>query len=260
MGSPHVSWDAALTLYFTVGKTILLKSLVHFQSSLIIFIYVFFIPVIFIFPFLPHLSLCWYLDKLESCATHSTDCFHWNILVWRRTHAHIFFQCTLTLDSIGNKSVICSKLLIVPVFPVIILLWNLWALISKDLLIMKMFCVRVTRHGAQLGIRRCLIGKNFNARTSQGDLKLQFLLAPNIKQVPWQQAVLPSWWITLSRESELVIIWHINSVYVLSCVGICKSIIPSVLHRSEFTISVLPPKVGVFSVMRFRGNSALQRP
>lgn len=96
MGSPHVSWDAALTLYFTVGKTILLKSLVHFQSSLIIFIYVFFIPVIFIFPFLPHLSLCWYLDKLESCATHSTDCFHWNILVWRRTHARIFFQCTLT--------------------------------------------------------------------------------------------------------------------------------------------------------------------
>lgn len=154
----------------------------------------------------------------------------------------------------------CSKLLIVPVFPVIILLWNLWALISKDLLIMKMFCVRVTRHGAQLGIRRCLIGKNFNARTSQGDLKLQFLLAPNIKQVPWQQAVLPSWWITLSRESELVIIWHINSVYVLSCVGICKSIIPSVLHRSEFTTSVLPPKVGVFSIMRFRGNSALQRP
>lgn len=217
----------------------------------------FFIPVIFIFPFLPHLSWFRYLDKLESSATHTKDCLHWNILVWRRIHAHRFSECTLTLDSI--RSVICSKLLIVPVFPVIILLWNLWALISKDLLI-RLFCVRVTSCGAQSGIRRCLIEKNFNARTSQGDLKLQFLLAPNIKQVPWQQAVLPSWWVTLFRESELVIIWHINSVYVLSCVCICKSIIPSVVHRSEFTISVLPPKVGVFSIRRSWGNSALERP
>lgn len=213
-------------------------------------------PVIFIFPFLSHRSWCRYWDKLESCATHSKDCLHWNIWVWRKTHAHRFFWMYMKSWFHQEKeSVIWSKLLIVPVFPVIILLWNLWALISKDLLIMKMFCVRVTSCGAQSGIRRCLIGKNFNAWTSQGDLKLQFLLAPNIKQVPWQQAVLPSWWITLFRESELVIIWHINSVYVLSCVCLCKSIILSVVHRSEFKISVLPPKVGVFSIISFWGNS-----
>lgn len=117
----HVSWDAALSLYLTVGKTSLLRwSLVHFQPSPLIYIYVFFIPVIFIFPFLPHLSWFRYLDKLESYATHTKDCLHWNILVWRRIHAHRFSECTLTLDSI--RSVICSKLLIVPVFPVIILL------------------------------------------------------------------------------------------------------------------------------------------
>lgn len=167
MGSWHVSWDAALSLYLTVGKTSLLGSLVHFQPSLSIFIYVFFIPAIFIFPFLPHLSWCRYLDKLESCATHSKDCLHWNILVWR-THAHkIFWMYTYSWFHQEQESVVCSKLLIVPVFPVIILLWNLWTLISKDLLIMKMFCVRVTSCGAQSGIRRCLIEKNFNAQTSQ---------------------------------------------------------------------------------------------
>lgn len=220
MGSPHVSWDAALSLYLTVGKTRLLRSFVHFQPSPLILIYVFFVSVLFIFPFLPHLSWHRYLDKLESCATHSKDCLHWNIWVGEEhidwVDAHRFFCMYIkSWFHQEQESVICSKLLIVPVFPVIILLWNLWALISKDLLIMKMFCVRVTSCGAQSGIRRCLIGKNFNARTSQGDLKLQFLLAPNIKQVPWQQAVLPSWWITLFRESELVIIWHINSKTLL---------------------------------------------
>ena len=144
MSWPCISWGTALFFILQRGKPVysgakccLPRSLVHFQPSLRFFIYAFFIPVTFGFHSLPHLSWCRSLDKLESCVIHCKDCLHWNILVLRRTYVHRFWVYINTWFHQEQESVICSKLLIMAVFHVIILLLNLQALISKDLLIMK---------------------------------------------------------------------------------------------------------------------------